>query len=152
MITARGFHRSARAARRFGDWCLDRAAALTADAFRWPLVIVVGGTVTWSTHAAPPAVGSEDWEILHPHGEWIRSLRANGMMCCDWSDTRPVKVRTVGDHWQIWLRPGQIEGAPAETWLDVPPDAVIHGPNPVGVAIASYWGGKVRCFVPPGAI
>jgi hypothetical protein len=100
-------------------------------------------------YAAPPAPGSEDWEILHPHADWINGLEAGGMRCCDWSDTRPVKVRTVGDRWQVWLRRGQIAGAPAEQWLDVPDAAVLRIPNPVGMAIASWWGGQVRCFVPP---
>lgn len=100
-------------------------------------------------YAAPPPVGSEDWEILAPHADWINGLAANGMRCCDWSDTRPVKVRTQGDRWQVWLRAGQIAGAPAERWLDVPDAAVIRIANPVGMPIASWWGGSVRCFVPP---
>lgn len=103
-------------------------------------------------HAAPPAPGSEDYEILLPHRAWINGLAANGMRCCDWSDTRPVKVRTVGERWQVWFRRGQIAGAPSEQWLDVPASAVIRGDNPVGMAIASWWGGQVRCFVAPGGI
>lgn len=149
MFGARRFHEMASAARVVGDWCINRASHMAAAAHRWPLVLAV---VASTAVAAPPPVGSEDWEILEPHAEWIKGLTAAGMRCCDWSDTRPVRVRTVGDGWQVWLRKGQIEGAPAEQWLDVPPEAIIHGENPVGMAIASWWGGKVRCFVPPGAI
>lgn len=102
--------------------------------------------------AAPPAPGSEDYDVMLPYGEWIRSLRANGRLCCDWSDTRPVKSRTVGDRYQVWFRKDQIIGAPIEQWLDVPDDAVIRGVNPIGIAVASWYGGRVQCFVPAGGI
>lgn len=116
------------------------------------LCLSLGACKPQPAYAAPPAVGSEDWEIMRDHGEWVRNLKNNGVLCCSLSDTRPVQVRTFGGRWQVWIRKDQIAGAPFEQWLDVPDEAIIRGPNPVGMAIASWWGGKVRCFVPPGGI
>lgn len=101
--------------------------------------------------AAPPPVGSEDWEIMAPHADWIRWLQRDGVLCCTMADGRPVEARTRGDGWQIRFRPGQLAGAPTE-WPDVPPAVVMRGANPIGVAIAFWLGGVVRCFVPPGGI
>ena len=103
-------------------------------------------------HGAPPAVGSEDWEILHPLVEWINGLEANGLRCCDWSDTRPVEARMTAVGWQVRFRAGQIAGAPHDVWLDVPESALLRLANPVGMPIASWWYGQVRCFVAPGGI
>lgn len=152
MLTGRTLTAVSTGLRWISGRCLDGAAWCAAVAWRRLPPMVLAASLAWPANAAPPAPGTEDYDILKPHGEWIRTLRANGMLCCDWSDTRPVKVRTVGDRWQIWLRPDQIIGAPVEQWLDVPDDAIIRGDNPVGMAIASWWGGRVRCFVPPGGI
>lgn len=98
-------------------------------------------------HAAPPPVGSEDWEIMAPYSEWIRGLQRGGVLCCTMADGRPVEARTRGDRWQVRWRPGQLEGAPTE-WTDVPPDVVMHMPNPIGIPIAFWLNGQLRCFVP----
>ena len=127
-------------------------AARRAQAALLALAVCAGLCGALPAGAAPPRPGTEDYEVLLPFGEWIRNLRANGRLCCDWSDTRPVKSRTVGDRYQVWLRKDQIIGAPVEQWLDVPDDAVIRGHNPVGMAIVSYYGDRVQCFVPPGGI
>ncbi len=116
------------------------------------LALCLAMAIASPARAAPPPVGSEDWLVMEPFGEWVRSLRANGRFCCDWSDTRPVKSRTVGERYQVWLRKDQIIGAPVEQWLDVPDDAIIRTANPIGIAIASYYGGRVQCFVPAGGI
>lgn len=131
-----------------------QAAPLAGRRIALALALAVCAGLSWplAGHAAPPAPGTEDYDILLPFGDWIRSLRANDRFCCDWSDTRPVKSRTVGDRYQVWLRKDQIIGAPVEQWLDVPEDAIIRGHNPVGMAIASYYQGRVQCFVPPGGI
>jgi hypothetical protein len=115
-------------------------------------VVLVLCALAASAQAAPPVVGSEDWEILHPHAAWINGLEAGGMRCCDWSDTRPVEARAGGAGWQVRFRAGQIAGAPHGVWMDVPEAAVLRLANPVGMPIASFWGGQVRCFVPPGGI
>lgn len=97
--------------------------------------------------AAPPPVGSEDWQVLAPHAAWITGLRRGGVSCCDLADGRPVEARSRGEGWQVRFRPGQLEGAPVD-WVDVPAEAVIRGENPVGLPVAFWYGGQVRCFVP----
>lgn len=101
---------------------------------------------------APPPKGSEDWEILSPHAEWIRSVATlDGSICCTIADGRPVDARSRGATWQVKWRPGQLEGAPTD-WIDVPEDVVIRVPNPTGFPIAFWLQGKLRCFVPPGGV
>lgn len=102
--------------------------------------------------AAPPPVDHEDYAVMAPFHDWVRTLQANGRFCCDWSDTRPVQVRTLGERYQVRFRRDQVFGAPVGIWLDVPDDAVIRTANPIGVAIASYYGGRVQCFVDAGGI
>ena len=101
--------------------------------------------------AAPPPVGSEDWEILAPHRDWIEGLQREGLLCCHMGDGRPVVARMVGDRWQVRWRPGQLQGAPTD-WTDVPHDVVMRIPNPIGVALAFWWGNQIRCFIPPGGV
>lgn len=101
--------------------------------------------------AAPPAVGSEDWEIMAPHAEWIRGLQRAGILCCTMADGRPVEARSRGERWQVRWRPGQLAGTP-EGWVDVPPDVVMHMHNPVGMAVVFWIAGEIRCFVPPGGV
>lgn len=99
-------------------------------------------------YAAPPPVGSEDWEILAPHSEWVRSLRRGALGCCDLSDGRPVDARIVGDRWQVRFRPGQLPTAPLH-WTDVPRGAVLRISNPTGHPLAFWAAGQILCFVPP---
>lgn len=149
MFGARRFHEMASAARVVGDWCINRASHMAAAAHRWPLVLAV---VASTAVAAPPPVGSEDWEIMAPHAEWVRGLRSiYNVPCCDSSDCRPVEARATNNGWQVRWRPGQLEGAPIE-WTDVPEEAVLARENPVGVPVACWFGGRVACFVPGGAI
>ncbi len=102
--------------------------------------------------AAPPAIGSEDHQILAPHAPWVRSLTipGSGSSCCDESDCRPVDARRGPNGWQVRWRPGQIPGAPTD-WTDVPESAVLVRDNPTGIPIACWYGGAVRCFVPASA-
>jgi len=101
-------------------------------------------------YAAPPPVGSEDWAVMGPHSEWIRSLRRQGVSCCDLSDGRPVDARIQNGRWQVRFRAGQLPTAPLH-WTDVHDDAVLRIENPIGPAIAFWAGGRVLCFVPPAA-
>ena len=39
-----------------------------------------------------------------------------------------------------------------QRWTDVPPDVVLRMANPIGVPIAFWLGGVIRCFVPGGGI
>lgn len=112
------------------------------------LLLMLAACKPIPAHAAPPPVGSEDWEVMAPHGAWFKDLKLpSGASCCDVADGRPVEARSVGDRWQIRFRPGQLDGAPA-AWVDVPEDAVLRVANPVGMPIAFWLGGVVRCFVP----
>lgn len=148
LCVERRFRGAGVRARRAGDWCIERAARFAARAYRWPLVVAVAaGTAL----AAPPPVGSEDWEIMAPFSDWIRELQHEGILCCTMADGRPVQARTRGETWQVRWRPGQLANAPTD-WVDVPEKVILRIPNPIGMPIAFYLGGQIRCFVPPGAI
>ena len=78
---------------------------------------------------------------------WVKSLmNGNGVACCATADGwRPSAVewdRTINGY------KVQIEGK----WVDVPDDAVIHGPNKLGHAEVWYYHvdgvPTVRCFLP----
>jgi len=101
--------------------------------------------------AAPPPVGSEDWQIMRPYADWIQ--RQNGPLgwCCNVADGRPVDARMVQDHWQVRiLHPETLPEAPSG-WVDVPETALLHGENPTGFPIAWFYNGSVRCFIPGSA-
>ncbi len=85
---------------------------------------------------------------------WAAGLRsANGMtMCCDGDDAEPIKDvdwdATKEGRYRV-----RIEGE----WVDVPPNAVVPGPNKYGTTLV--WGYRslsgdhnfiVRCFMPGG--
>jgi hypothetical protein len=96
---------------------------------------------------APPLPGTEDHAILSPHSEWIRGLFRGHISCCDMADGRPVSARIHGNEWQVKFRPGQLDGAPLD-WTNVPPDAVLRVPNPVGMPIAFWYNSQIMCFIP----
>jgi hypothetical protein len=110
-------------------------------AARAGLVAVLLGLAVPGARAAPPPVGSEDWQIMAPFSGWIRGLQHEGVVCCTMADGRPVQARSQGDRWQVKWRPGQLEGAPTD-WVE----------NPTGMPIAFWLAGVIRCFVPPGGI
>ncbi len=117
-------------------------------------VLALSALMAGPALAAPPPVGSEDWNIMSPFADWIQSIHAdNGTWCCDVSDGRPVEARMHNGRWQVHFHPGsEFAGEPpGDGWHDVPPAAVIRLPNPVGVPIAWWLGGVVRCFVPGAA-
>ncbi len=86
--------------------------------------------------------------------EWVNGLTdKNGQGCCATADGFPADYDwdTEGNHYKVL-----IDGE----WYDVPPEAVIDGPNRLGHATVWYWwdwslDGKktnhIRCFLPgPG--
>ena len=128
---------------------------MTHHTTRWGAVrvaaLAMSVALAMPAGAAPPAVGSEDWEILHPHAEWIQTLAHNGLLCCSIADGRPVEARLRAGKWQVRWRKDQLEGAPTE-WTDVPEAVVMQTSNPIGVPIAFWWGKQIRCFIPPGGV
>lgn len=104
-----------------------------------------------TVQAAPPPKGTEDYEIMADYADWIAQLHVDGVSCCSTADGRPVQARLHGEHWQVRFRAGQLPGAPTE-WTDVRDAAVYRGANPVGVPIAWWFGGEIRCFAPPSGI
>jgi hypothetical protein len=101
--------------------------------------------------AAPPPVGSDDYEIMHDYATWIEHQHtADGRWCCTVADGRPVAARIKGDHWQVFISSRQFDQAP-NAWVDVPADRVIRAANPVGVPIAWFFR-TVLCFAPPGGV
>ena len=104
--------------------------------------------------AAPPPVGSEDYELTAPYGDWFRSLRnAEGALCCTLSDCRPVQARVSNDgHWEFFADPKHFANADA-SWVRVPDDRVLRRPNPVGQPVACYIPGfPPFCFLPADAV
>jgi hypothetical protein len=91
--------------------------------------------------AAPPPAGSEQDELLLPHGAWVRGLMnpVTKQGCCDLSDCRVVAARIRFGHYQAFIgRDAYGEDAP-EGWLDVPDEVVLHGgDNPVGLPVACW--------------
>ena len=86
--------------------------------------------------------------------EWVQRLTdKNGQGCCATADGHPAEYEwdTAGNQYKV-----RIEGE----WYDVPPEAIVDGPNKLGYATVWYrwdWNldGKkthhVRCFLPgPG--
>jgi len=78
---------------------------------------------------------------------WVTGLKnGNGVSCCATADGwKPEAVQwDINKHGYVV----QIEGH----WVDVDPDAVIHGPNKLGHAEVWYYHvdgmPKVRCFLP----
>jgi hypothetical protein len=59
-----------------------------------------------------------------------------------------VQYRIAGDHYEVFIdRKSFGENAP-DQWLAVPDKVVLHRhDNPVGEAVACYYGGEVKCFV-----
>lgn len=152
ILAGRGFQGVSTALRLGAGWCLNRAADCAIVAMRWRRPMLAGViAVPMLAWAAPPPVGSEDWEILHPHAEWIRGLQIEGVLCCSIADGRPVEARSRAGIWQVRWRVGQLDGAPTE-WTDVPAEVVMKMHNPIGMPVAFWWGQQIKCFIPPGGV
>lgn len=108
-----------------------------------------------SAVAAPPPEDSDDYKVMHPYADVITSQHDQlGRWCCTVADGRPVDTHITGDgHWQVrFIHPETLSDdvvkPPPIGWVDVPDEVVIHGPNPIGVPIAWWYRGSVRCFLP----
>lgn len=111
--------------------------------------------------AAPPPVGSDDWNVMHPYKEWVTSQHDGlGRWCCDIGDGRPVKAEIRGDSWWVRIDPRQWRDQPgpvagpqptplAAEWLQVPDEEITRNSNPTGVPILWLYQGRVQCFAPP---
>lgn len=92
-------------------------------------------------YAAPPINADPN----STESKWYRSLRQpfTGYGCCDQSDCRPVRAHFTKDGWEI-----EVNGFP----MLVPEDKILYDrEHPAGQAVACIVGGRVYCFVPPGA-
>ena len=104
-------------------------------------------------HAKAPPITSEDWEVLHEYRHWIESAGSENGRCCDIADGRMVQVRVKDGRYQVqFLHPETLDVPRPSGWYDVPDKAIIRdsdghpAPNPVGVPIAWWFQGYVRCF------
>lgn len=115
--------------------------------------------------AAPPPVGSPDYDDLSPFAPWVAGQHVPGMsdICCSIADGRVVDVRINGLTGRYEIRfkhPETIRDAfplpKPGVWYEVPPIAVLRVPNPTGKAIAwwspgsvvSKYNSPIRCFAP----
>ncbi len=107
--------------------------------------------VAGTAHAAPPPVGSDDWNIMHPYAEWVTTQHdRRGYWCCDIGDGRPVEARIAADgsHWEVHITKTHFPDEP-DHWLVVPDGKITAGGNPTGTPIVWLLHGNVQCFAPP---
>jgi hypothetical protein len=115
----------------------------------------VFGAAVWlaaPAHAAPPPVGSDDWNLMMPYKEWVTSQHDTlGRWCCDIGDGRPVEARIADDHWEVHVTPKHF---PDETdhWMPVPDEKITRNANPTGTPILWMYQGRVQCFAPPDGV
>ena len=89
---------------------------------------------------------------MAPYVEWIAAQHdAIGRICCDWSDARPVQVRQRAGRWEVlFLHPDELPLPHPVGWQVVPDRSVLQGVvSPVGLSVAWWWDGEVRCFALP---
>jgi hypothetical protein len=102
--------------------------------------------------AAPPPVGSDDWNIMKGYEKWVIEQHDTlGRWCCSTEDARPVEARINDDHWEAHVRPEQFPGE-ADRWVIIPPEKIIKAGNPVGVALLWLYQGRPQCFSPPDGV
>jgi hypothetical protein len=102
-----------------------------------------------AAHAAPPPLGSEDWNLMAPFKEWVTTQHDSlGRWCCDIGDGRPVEARIDSDHWSVHVTPQHFPGE-TDRWMAVPEEKVVPGANPTGSPILWLYRGQVQCFAPP---
>jgi hypothetical protein len=113
---------------------------------RFALAFCVAST---SALAAPPPVGSEDWNVMAPYKDWVTTQHdAKGRWCCDIGDGRPVEARIDGDHWEVHVTPMHFPDE-QDRWLPVPDEKITRAANPTGTPILWMYQGRVQCFAPP---
>ncbi len=116
------------------------------------MVIMALAVLRWNVAAAapPPGAGTDD-----DTADWFHSLTipGTGASCCDLSDCRRTQYRMGPGIYQVFIGHLTPEGGGFrggnDAWWNVPPDRVLHGPNPTGEAVACWTSGQgVLCFVP----
>ncbi len=138
------------------------------------LVILAGVLIAGPAIAAPPPVGSDDWNIMAPYAKWVTTQHDSiGRWCCDIGDGRPVDARIHDDHWEAHITRDHFPDEP-ERWVVVPDSKINKEGNPTGSAIIwvlpdldctatgpmyspssckpSGRPGVVQCFAPPSGV
>lgn len=85
---------------------------------------------------------ADEWpDVTQTQKDWfIKQHNKNGFLCCSSADGHPVdwEIRS-NKYWVYWN----------DEWKEVPDEAVIEIPNPVGRAV--LWVTQynlIRCFIP----
>ncbi len=110
--------------------------------------------------AAPPPLGSEDYEQLLPYAAWISKQAANnGGLCCSIADCRVVNWRMKGDAYEAFIAKTDDRGFSKfpegpDAWVAVPTDVIKREVNPTGRAIACWSAHRINdggyyCFFLP---
>jgi hypothetical protein len=116
--------------------------------------VAVLGAATWPApaRAAPPPVGSDDWNVMMPYKEWVTSQHDSlGRWCCDIGDGRPVEARIADDHWEVHVTPKHFPDE-VDHWMAVPDEKITRNANPTGTPILWMYQGRVQCFAPPDGV
>lgn len=125
--------------------------------------------------AAPPPVGSDDWNGMAPFRSWIAGQHdAIGRWCRDIGGGRPVEAvisagNPVADEaphtgpetqpmqsgrviieprWWVHVTQAHFPDEP-DRWMPVPDEKVTRNANPTGMPILWLYQGRVQCFAPP---
>ncbi len=104
---------------------------------------------TQAARAAPPVNADQS---LAP---WFQSLAQpeTGYPCCSIADCRTVRYRTATDHFEVFVDRRSFGTDAPDAWVSVPPSHVLRRrDNPTGEAVACWYNGEVRCFVPGAGI
>lgn len=126
--------------------CLNMERAMPSGIFTKGILLTAFCLLPLSSYA----IDRGQYENVPQHiRDWFKSVKSrNGVPCCDISDGHRTEYDMRNS--QYWV---PIEG----TWIQVPPEAVIHNAdNPVGDAVV--WYAKVqnntyiRCFVPGSGV
>jgi hypothetical protein len=116
------------------------------------VVVALGLVLSGAAFAAPPPEGSDDWNVMHPYADWVRTQHdPTGHWCCDIGDGRPVEAEIDGDHWRVHVTPAHFPGE-TDRWLPVPDEKIIRNANPTGSPILWMYQGRVQCFAPPDGV
>jgi hypothetical protein len=96
---------------------------------------------------APWAAGGHD-PAGPQYDAWYASLQHPRLgSCCDRTDCLPTAYR-VGPEGYEALIDARFPGVAAPFWAAVPDGNVLARENPTGSAVACWYAGEVRCFVP----
>lgn len=120
------------------------------------VAVVVAMAASVPAFAGAPPAGSYEDKELAPFASWIGHVHGgpNHWLCCSIADGAIVDVQH-GDagQWQVMFHDGGgrwhgvAQPPPLETWIDVPPDAIVDEANPTPHNLAWWFQGTVRCFL-----